>query len=244
MTPSLSLVTNCFNEQDNLRALFNCVAAVVDEIIVVDTGSTDQTRELARKLGAKVYNIGPLAHKCGCGAPIVCGPGYGDLRTLTHHMARTEWTLLLDGDERMLPHDAVKLRDFMRPEMDLVWLPRKHYRAWDMSICENDDLKIHPDWQSRLVRNDRKAYWTRRVHEMIGGVDTARELRDLSAPIVRHFGYLKTKERLDKIVEICNINWEADKEHAATYTLEKAAGTANGAGYWREKAEASYAGQP
>lgn len=239
---SLSLVTNTWNEEPNLRALFLCVSSVVDEIIVVDTGSSDGTRELARKLGARVYNIGPLAHHCKCGEPIVCGPGFGDLRTLTHHLARTEWTLLLDGDERLLPQDTAKIKEFMRPELDLVWLPRKHYRAWDMSVCENDDLRVHPDWQSRLVRNDRKAYWKRRVHEQLHGVDIKRELRDFSAPCIRHFGWLKTQERLDKIVEICNINWQADQEHAETYTLENKAGSANGPGYWKEVQEKAYAG--
>ena len=126
MRATLTLVTNTWNEEENLRPLFNCVATVVDEIIVVDTGSTDNTRELARKLGARVYDIGPLAHKCACGADVLSGPGFGDLRTLTHHLARTDWTLLLDGDERFLPHDSAKIHDFLRPELDLVWLPRKH----------------------------------------------------------------------------------------------------------------------
>lgn len=234
MIPSLSLVTNTFNEEGNLRALFHCVQDVVDEIIVVDTGSTDNTRELAKKLGARVYNIGRLSHPCECGRPIVAGPGFGPLRTLTHHLARTEWTLLLDGDERLLPHDAAKLREFMRPELDLVWLPRRHYRAWDMSICENEDLRVHPDWQSRLLRNNREAYWKRRVHEQMCGVDIKHELRDLSAPCIRHFGWLKTDERLAMIKQMCDIEWQADQEYAETYTLERQAGTAGGPQYWRE----------
>ena len=111
-----------------------------------------------------------------------------------------------------------------------------------MSICENPDLRVHPDWQSRLVRNNRNAHWRRRVHEHLHGVEPERELRDLAAPIIRHFGFLKTQERLDKIKEVCDINWKADQEFAKTYTLENHAGTTNGPAYWREVQEKAYVG--
>ena len=54
---SITLCLNTKNEVENLRAVFNCFDSVVSEIVIVDCDSIDGTRELAKKLGARFYNI-------------------------------------------------------------------------------------------------------------------------------------------------------------------------------------------
>ena len=98
---SISLACNFKNEVENVRRIFNCVESVVSEIVVVDCGSTDGTRELCRKLGARVYDIGDC-------------PGYGSMRTITLHLCKTDWAIFLDGDEMMDPQDVAN---------SLFWLP-------------------------------------------------------------------------------------------------------------------------
>lgn len=218
---SIALCCNFLNEVVNVRAVFNCVADIVDEIIVVDTGSTDGTQELARKLGARVYQINGV-------------PGYGEMRTLTVHLAKSEWALILDGDERMDKPDIYKLKELSKTKMDydLISLPRQHYRAWDRSICENPDIKLYADWQCRFVKVKPSIYWVRKVHEQIRGIAVGKELRDLGNPVIRHFGWLKTPERLKLVVDMCNRLYKEDTENKDTYILENQVGAASGDKYW------------
>jgi len=220
--PSIALLMNTKNETDNLRAVFNCFESVVSEIIVVDCGSTDGTRELARKLGARVYDLG----EC---------PGYGPMRTLTLHLARTDWAVIIDGDERMDIGDVGKMPGlvsrFQDTEIDAILMPRQHYRAWDRSICENPDISIYADWQCRFVKVNHKIHWVRKVHEQIRGI--RKEYKDISNPVIRHFGWLKTPERLKSIEDLCNKLYKEDQEHHDTYELENLIGVAAGPKYWQ-----------
>ena len=219
---NISLIMNTKNEYSNLRAVFNCFSDVIDEILVIDCESTDGTRELARKLGARVYNIG----QC---------PGYGEMRTISVHLAKTEWAIIIDGDERMDVSDVQKIPDLIKSkDIDLIWLPRQHYCAWDRSICENPDLSIYADWQARMVRVKPSIYWVRKVHEQLRGIDKGRDLQSISNPIIRHFGYLKSPERLNEIVSLCNRLHKEDEEYKETYELENLLDCASGEKYWRE----------
>ena len=221
---SISLVMNTKDEVENIRAVFNCFSSVVDEIIVVDCESTDGTRELARKLGARVYNIG----QC---------PGYGEMRSISVHLAKTDWAIVIDGDERMDEVDVQKIPELIKLDIDLVWLPRQHYRAWDRSICENTDLSIYADWQARMVRVMPHIRWVRKVHEQLRGIEKGRELKELSNPVIKHFGFMKSKERLDSIKELCDRLWKEDEENKDSYILENLLGTTTGNKYWENAPE-------
>jgi len=221
---SISLVINTKDEAENIRAVFNCFSSVVDEIIVVDCESTDGTRELARKLGARVYNIG----QC---------PGYGNMRSISVHLAKTDWAIVIDGDERMDEVDVQKIPELIKLDIDLVWLPRQHYRAWDRSICENTDLSIYADWQARMVRVMPHIRWVRKVHEQLRGIEKGRELKELSNPVIKHFGFMKSKERLDSIKELCDRLWKEDEENKDSYILENLLGTTTGNKYWENAPE-------
>lgn len=212
---------NTRNEEENLRRVFHCMESVVSDIIVVDCESTDNTRELARKLGAKVYNIG----QC---------PGFGDMRTISVHLAKTDWAIILDGDESMDEVDVQKIPELIKMDVDLIWLPRQHYQTWDRSICENPDLSVYSDWQARMVRVKPSIYWVKRVHEEIRGIAKGRDYQSLSNPVIRHFGYLKTPERLQAIVDLCNKLYKEDQENKDLYELENLIGCASGETYWRE----------
>lgn len=73
------------------------VRHVVDEIVVVDTGSTDDTREIAARCGARVY-----AH--------AYDGNLGKARNAYMDLARGAWVLVLDGDEKIAQRDAATIR--------------------------------------------------------------------------------------------------------------------------------------
>ena len=92
MTP-LSAVLITHNEERNLAAALESVR-FCDEIVVVDSGSTDRTREIAAQAGARVIRNEPW-------------PGFVAQRNLAADAARHDWILAVDADERV----TAELRD-------------------------------------------------------------------------------------------------------------------------------------
>ncbi len=77
------------NEADHIGDCIRAVSGLVDEIVVVDSGSTDDTVAIAESLGARV-----IFHEW---------PGYGPQKRYSEDMARNDWVLNLDADEQVQP---------------------------------------------------------------------------------------------------------------------------------------------
>ena len=81
----LSVTIITLNEEDNIRRCIESVQKVADEIIVVDSGSTDKTEEIVKELGAKfVYNS---------------WPGYREQKNYAISLTSNEWIFSIDADE-------------------------------------------------------------------------------------------------------------------------------------------------
>jgi len=84
------------NEADRIPAAIKSVASWVDEVIVIDSGSSDETVEIAKSLGAKViFNE---------------WPGYGRQKRFGEGQCRNDWLLNLDADEEITPELAKEIR--------------------------------------------------------------------------------------------------------------------------------------
>lgn len=84
--PTLSVALICQNEEANLPAWLEAVAGVADQIVAVDSGSTDATLEILRAAGA-VVQTRPWS-------------GYSDQRNAAAGLCTGDWILFLDADER------------------------------------------------------------------------------------------------------------------------------------------------
>ena len=84
---ALSVIIITRNEADNIAA---CLASVsfADEVVLLDCGSTDGTVELARALGAQVHVTDDW-------------PGFGPQKNRALQLARCDWVLSIDADERV-----------------------------------------------------------------------------------------------------------------------------------------------
>ena len=150
MSTGLTAVVITLNEE---RHLPTCLASLdwVDEVVVVDAGSTDRTQEIARQAGALLF-ANPW-------------PGYGPQKNFAFDQARGEWILIVDADERITPALRDEIRQLLRgepsPAYDAYDVPRRNY-------CFGRWLQwggAYPDRQIRLVRRGRARYNNRLLHE-------------------------------------------------------------------------------
>lgn len=146
----LTVTVITLNEAEQIADALNSVAWA-DEIIVVDSGSTDGTADLARARGARVI--------------LRDWPGYSDQKNFAADQASHDWVLSLDADERVTPELAAEIQALLArgPEVRGYRIPRvSHYLGrWIRST------DWFPDPQLRLY--DRRAgRWNgQRVHESV-----------------------------------------------------------------------------
>jgi O-antigen biosynthesis protein len=98
---TLSLCMIVKNEEEHIAKCLRSVRQVVDEMIVVDTGSTDKTMDIARVFGAKVFEF----------------PWIGDFseaRNYSLSKAEGGWILILDADEVLSPLDYQEMREIVK----------------------------------------------------------------------------------------------------------------------------------
>ncbi|MDZ7260792.1 MAG: tetratricopeptide repeat protein [candidate division KSB1 bacterium] len=101
--PTLSLCMIVKDEENHLPVCLESVKNLVDEIIVVDTGSTDKTEEIARSYGAKIYHY-------------QWHDDYAAARNESLNHATGDWVLYLDADERIREQDIPKIKEIISHE--------------------------------------------------------------------------------------------------------------------------------
>jgi glycosyltransferase involved in cell wall biosynthesis len=146
----LSVTVITLNEASHIQACL-ASAAWADELLVVDSGSSDGTAELARAAGARVV--------------VRDWPGYAAQKNFAAGEAAHDWILSLDADERVTPALAAEVRAVLRgePEPPGYRIPRVtfHLGRW---IRHTD---WYPDYQLRLYDRRRARWKPRRVHESV-----------------------------------------------------------------------------
>jgi glycosyltransferase involved in cell wall biosynthesis len=147
---SLSVILITKNEADNIRACIESVAWA-DEIVVVDSGSTDSTVAICRELGARVYE-----HDW---------PGFGVQKNRALAYANNDWVLSLDADERVTPELRAEIETILKAEQaaDSYLVPRlsnycgrfMYHSGW------------YPDLLPRLFRRGKARFSDDLVHERL-----------------------------------------------------------------------------
>lgn len=145
----LSVVIIALNAASQIEACLKS-AAFADEIVVVDSGSRDDTREIALKYGARVLHQDWL--------------GYGRQKQFAVEQASHDWVLCLDADERVSDPLRASIVEALR-------VPR--FRAYRMPRCNRfmgrwlRHGEGYPDWSLRLF-DRRIARWSEdEVHEKV-----------------------------------------------------------------------------
>ena len=112
--PQISVYIIAFNEAEKVRATIES-AKWADEIVLIDSWSTDDTASIAQSMGAKVVQVD--------------FKGFGDLRNKALEACSHEWIFSLDADERCTPEVAAEIRNITSSvdSMDAYWTPRRNF---------------------------------------------------------------------------------------------------------------------
>ena len=175
---TVALIT--FNEEDRIINTLNAVKSFADEIVVVDSGSTDRTVEICKSFGAQVYS-----HKF---------EGFTSQKNRLLQYCKSRWILFLDADEVVTEDLSRELLSAVKSDAyagyyinrKVVYLGRKLNYAWQ------------PNFRLRLVKSDANPVWKGgRVHEeLIIDGSTAR----LESPLL-HYSYRNIFDHFTRTVK-------------------------------------------
>ncbi|MPZ16767.1 MAG: glycosyltransferase [Luteitalea sp.] len=177
--PKLTVTVITLNEGHQLAGALESVVDWVDEIVVVDGGSTDDTVEVARRYTDRV----------------LCRdwPGFGPQKNRAASLATNDWILTLDSDERVTPALAASIQATLAGEPSAVAY-RMRRLSWHLGrwIHSTD---WYPDYQTRLYDRRRARWVDRKVHE---GLITNGPVALLSGEL-RHYPYRSISDHLSTI---------------------------------------------
>lgn len=187
---ALTVVIPTLNESARIADAVSDLAWA-DEVIVVDGGSSDETQQLAEAAGARVL--------------VVCDDTIAGQRNAGIAVARNQWVLALDADERVTPE--------LRGELAAITTASTAHAAYRIRFRNfylGRELRHGPwgrDWHVRLFTRDRR-WVTNRVHEHLEHVGDVGKLRGA----VIHHPYRDISHHVAKIVKYAK--WGAEDLYA------------------------------
>jgi glycosyltransferase involved in cell wall biosynthesis len=170
---TLGLCLIAKDEEKNIADCIESVRKIVDEIVVVDTGSNDDTVPIAESLGAAVYQY-------------PWDDNFSNARNFAIRHAKSEWLLLLDADEQVDQSGLDTIVTFINTtEMDGAYFRVRNY----IGSYSPQDFTMHN--ALRLLRNNGKYQYRGAIHEQIvcDNLDYVTRFETLSV-ILNHYGYL------------------------------------------------------
>lgn len=174
--PLLSAALIVRDEERTLPDCLESLKGVADEIVVVDTGSSDRTCEIARAAGARLHEF-------------AWRDDFAAARNEAVGRCRGEWILYIDADERVRPGSGGDLEPALRDQKAIAQQVRFHVRPG-----------FTPYWELRLFRNHAALRFTGVIHENIWPA-VLRLVADRGGRLGRtsrtidHFGYEREQER-------------------------------------------------
>ena len=144
------------NEEENIEHCLGHLKSVVNEQIVVDTGSTDRTVEIAEKMGAKVFHFNWV-------------DDFSAARNYAIGKAKGDWIIFLDCDEYFSEDSVLRLKRYMK-----IWVKDKNV---DGIMCKmfnidknNNPIGIVNNISPRIFKNKKYLRYKNRIHEALNNL--------------------------------------------------------------------------
>lgn len=190
--PKLTIIICCANAEATLGPAC-ATARWADELIVVDSGSTDRTPQIARE-HADQYVVEPWR-------------GYGGQKKFAAELARNDWVFFLDGDEECSPELAAEWQRYTQADLDrldLLLVPRKNYvlgryvRSWWPDRLTRIFHRRRVTWDDEVLHDTRKPSAPTRVRNLAGWIE---HKRHSDAGFSDYFSGKRMDERLMMVAQ-------------------------------------------
>ena len=161
----ISVVIITHNEEDNILRCLNSVQDVANEIVVVDSGSTDNTASICEKFGVKFVHQDWL--------------GYSEQKNFANSLAENDWILSIDADEEIsdeLKHSILRYKNKHIPH-DMVfsmnrltnycghwirhcgWYPDRKIRIWNRTVGQwkgeiHETIEFSTEIKEKMLKGD------------------------------------------------------------------------------------------
>ncbi len=192
-TVSLCMIVK--NEADDLAKCLSSVKPFVDEMILVDTGSNDNTREIARAFGTKVYDF-------------KWTDDFSEARNFSISKAKGDWIFLLDADEVVSPRDFDLFKSIIREPsaapaaysfVTRNYIPRANTVGWVPNDGKYDKEEAAEGWipsdKVRLFPNETRIRFEYPVHEMVEPSLSRAGLKVIKCAMpIHHYGKLNREK--------------------------------------------------
>ncbi|WP_202709049.1 glycosyltransferase [Sporosalibacterium faouarense] len=173
MKLSLSMIVK--NEENNLPRCLESIKDIVDEMIIVDTGSTDETVNIAKRYGAKVYSF-------------KWNGNFSDARNFSLDKVSGDWILIMDADDELDQNDKPKVLSLLEDsKADIYFFQTLSY------IGKKPGNDLVNNINIRLVRNNMGYRFHGAIHEQIKVENPETKNRkkiEIEDIKVYHYGYL------------------------------------------------------
>ena len=168
----LSLCIICKNEEQRIERCINSVKNYVDEMIVVDTGSTDKTIDIVKKLGAKVFEI-------------EWEDDFSKARNYAISKAKGNWIIFLDADEYVIEEDRKYIRNYVIEAIN------KNSEGIMVEMINVDSEKVQSIFRPvRIFKRSPKIQYTGKIHELVLKEGKQMKLLNFKEPLrLKHDGY-------------------------------------------------------
>lgn len=198
----LSVVVITLNEEKNIRRCLESVQGIADELIVLDSCSTDKTCEIAVSCGARIVEQEFL--------------GYVGQRNFSSKIAKHDWILMLDADEVLssaLRERIIQLKN--RQSFDAYYLNRlTNYCGKWIRHCG-----WYPDRKIRLYDRNKGSWQGHLVHEYWQADNDAR-IGKIGGDLL-HYSFNTIDEHISQIHKFTELSAKADAANGKNCSLLK-----------------------
>lgn len=182
MRSKLSVVINTLNEEKNIARAINSIKDLADEIVVVDMKSDDKTAEIAKKLGADVYEHQRTNY-------------VEPARNFAISKTTGDWVLILDADETVSHTLLKKIRKILKESK------AHYYRIPRKNIIFGKWMKYSRWWPDYNIRLFRKGYvsWGDEIHSIPITTGVGADLKPLEKHALNHYHYSSLEQFIDRM---------------------------------------------
>jgi len=201
--------------RDNENMLGDCLNSVkdlVDEIIIVDTGSTDKTKEIASSFTDKIYDFTWV-------------DDFSAARNESLKHATKDWILVLDADEVLCVNDYEQIKEAINNWSVVGYQIMTRNYSNDSSVSgwipSQDDFSKHftgwiPSIKVRLFQNGKNIAFTGEIHELVDDNIEKEKIKTLTVP-VHHYGASNSPEKTRAYIELTKKKIVSNPDNAKAY---------------------------